>query len=204
MTKIIVKGSEKTSSFPSVPVGVHKARCVKVIDLGTQRNEFEGKVSWKPQLLVIWEVPEQTNDTSEPLTISKFYTKSLHEKSSFSIDLTSWRGRPFSATEAKEFDVAKLSGVTCLLNVIENEKGKRKISSIMPMAKGDKIAEQYHTSVLFNLEEFQNGKKEVFNQLPDGIRNIILRSKELDGLDQTDLGDENNGSKNVGEEPIPF
>ena len=55
-----------------------------------------------------------------------------------------------------------------------------------------------------NLKEFQNGKKEVFNQLPDGIRNIILRSKELDGLDQTDLGDENNGSKNVGEEPIPF
>ena len=61
MTKIIVKGSEKTSSFPSVPVGVHKARCVKVIDLGTQRNEFEGKISWKPQLLVIWEVPDPSH-----------------------------------------------------------------------------------------------------------------------------------------------
>jgi len=40
MTKIIVKGSEKTSSFPSVPVGVHKARCIKVIDLGTQKNNY--------------------------------------------------------------------------------------------------------------------------------------------------------------------
>jgi len=74
----------------------------------------------------------------------------------------------------------------------------------MPMAKGDKIAEQYHTSVLFDLEEFQNGKKEVFNQLPEGIRNIILRSKELEGLDQTDMGDENNGSTTVGQDPVPF
>ena len=56
----------------------------------------------------------------------------------------------------------------------------------------------------FNLEEFQNGKKEVFNQLPEGIRNIILRSKELEGLDQSDTGDENNGSNTVGQEPVPF
>ncbi len=200
MTKIIVKGSEKTSSFPSVSVGVHKARCVKVIDLGTQRNEFEGKVSWKPQLLVIWETPDQTNDTSEPLTISKFYTKSLHEKSKLSIDLTSWRGRPFSATEIKAFDIAKLVGVECLLNVIQGKK-RTQIGSIMPLPKGDKIAEQYHTSVLFDLEEFQKGKKETFNQLSEGIRKIILSSKELEGLE---VGDDNNGSTTIGQEPVPF
>ena len=74
----------------------------------------------------------------------------------------------------------------------------------MPLAKGDKIAEQYHTSVVFDLKDFQNGKKEVFNQLSEGIRNIILRSKELDGLDQSDNGDENNGSNTVGQEPVPF
>ena len=53
-------------------------------------------------------------------------------------------------------------------------------------------------------KNFQNGKKEVFNQLSEGIRNIILRSKELDGLDQSDNGDENNGSNTVGQEPVPF
>ena len=200
---IVAKGGEKSSSFPSVSVGVHKARCVKVIDLGTQKNEFEGNISWKRQVLVIWETPDQTNETSEPLTISKFYTLSLHEKSNLGIDLTSWRGRPFSETEKKGFDISKLIGHTCLLNVIQGNKNN-KIGSIMPLPKGDKIAEQYHTGVIFDLEKYQKGQKEVFNQLSEGIRNIILRSKELEGLEHKDNGDENNGSTTVGQDPVPF
>ena len=200
---IVAKGGEKSSSFPSVPVGVHKARCIKVIDLGTQKNEFEGNITWKRQILVIWEVPEQTSETSEPLTISKFYTLSLHEKSNLGIDLTSWRGRPFSETEKKGFDISKLIGHTCLLNVIQGNKNN-KIGSIMPLPKGDKIAEQYHTGVVFDLEKYQKGQKEVFNQLSEGIRNIILRSKELEGLEHKDNGDENNGSTTVGQDPVPF
>ena len=203
MTSIVAKGSEKSSSFPSVSVGVHKARCIKVIDLGTQKNEYEGNITWKRQVLVIWETPDQTNETSEPLTISKFYTLSLHEKSNRGIDLTSWRGRAFSETEKKGFDIANLIGQPCTLNVIQGNKNN-KIGSVMPLAKSDKIAEQYHTNVIFDLKDFQNGKKEVFNQLPEGIRNIILRSRELEGLDQSDTGDENNGSNTVGQEPVPF
>ena len=200
---IVAKGGEKSSSFPSVSVGVHKARCVKVIDLGTQKSEFEGNIAWKRQALVIWEVPEQTNETSEPLTISRFYTLSLHEKSNLGIDLTSWRGRPFSETEKKGFNIEKLVGNTCLLNVIQGNKNN-KIGSIMPLPKGDKIAEQYHTGVVFDLEKYQKGQKEVFNQLSEGIRNIILRSKELEGLEHKDNGDENNGSNTVGQDPVPF
>jgi hypothetical protein len=200
---IVAKGGEKSSSFPSVSVGVHKSRCIKVIDLGTQKNEFEGNITWKRQILVIWEVPEQTSETSEPLTISKFYTLSLHEKSNLGIDLTSWRGRPFSETEKKGFDISKLIGHTCLLNVIQGNKNN-KIGSIMPLPKGDKIAEQYHTGVVFDLEKYQKGQKEVFNQLSEGIRNIILRSKELEGLEHKDNGDENNGSTTVGQDPVPF
>lgn len=200
---IVAKGGEKSSSFPSVSVGVHKSRCIKVIDLGTQKNEFEGNITWKRQILVIWEVPEQTSETSEPLTISKFYTLSLHEKSNLGIDLTSWRGRPFSETEKKGFDISKLIGHTCLLNVIQGNKNN-KIGSIMPLPKGDKIAEQYHTGVVFDLEKYQKGQKEIFNQLSEGIRKIILGSKELEGLEHKDNGDENNGSTTVGQDPVPF
>ena len=74
----------------------------------------------------------------------------------------------------------------------------------MPLPKGDKIAEQYHTGVVFDLEKYQKGQKEIFNQLSEGIRNMILRSRELEGLDQSDTGDENNGSTTVGQEPVPF
>ena len=88
------------------------------------------------------------------------------------------------------------------LQVTLFKNGKAKISSIMPMKKGDPIAEQITPSVVFSMEDFQAGKKEVFNNLSEGIRNIILRSKELEGMNQ-DQGDEGNGAS-VGDSPIPF
>ena len=200
MTSIIA-GSGDTPRYPSVSVGVHKARCVKIIDLGTQKSDFNGEISWKRQVLIIFETPEELNSEGQPLTISKFYTLSLHEKSNLGNDLTSWRGRAFSEAEKQSFDISKLLGVACLLNVMEIN-GKSKISSIMPMKKGDQIAEQVTPSVVFSLEDFQNGKKEVFNNLSEGIRNIILRSKELEGIENQDHGDGGNG--NVGDNPIPF
>ena len=82
---IIAKSTE--TSYPKVHIGVHKARCVKVIDLGTQKQEYGGEISWKRQILVIWELPEELNN-DQPMTISKFYTLSLHEKSNLGKDLT--------------------------------------------------------------------------------------------------------------------
>lgn len=195
---IIAKSSE--TSYPKVPIGVHKARCVKVIDLGTQKQEYGGEISWKRQILVIWELPEELNN-DQPMTISKFYTLSLHEKSNLGKDLTSWRGRPFTETEKQGFDVTKLIGVTCQVNVMHKDNGKEDISSIMPLGKDDKIAEQFNPSVSFDIGDYQKGQKETFNQLSEGIRRMILRSKELDGIDQTDNGDEGNDNDLGG---VPF
>ena len=186
---LIAKSGE--TSYPKVPIGVHKARCIKAIDLGTQKQEYAGEISWKRQILVIWELPEELNN-DQPMTISKFYTLSLHEKSNLGKDLTSWRGRPFTETEKQGFDVTNLIGVPCQLNVMHKDNGKEDISSIMPLGKNDKIAEQFNASVSFDIDDFQKGKKETFNQLSEGIRRMILRSKELDGIDQTDNGDEGN------------
>jgi len=198
MTTIIAKTSEQT--YPKVPIGMHKARCIKVIDLGTQKQDFKGDVSWKRQALVIWELPEQlSNDL--PMTISKFYSLTLHEKSNLGQDLVSWRGRPFTETEKAGFNITKLIGQTCQVQVMHKDNGKEKISNIIPLPKDMKINEQYYPSVSFSIDDFQKGQKESFNQLSEGIRNMILRSKELDGLDQSDNGDEGNGN-NIGE--VPF
>ena len=73
MTSIIASSNE-TPRFPSVSVGVHKARCIKVIDLGTQKNDYQGQISWKRTVLIIWETPEELDGEGKPMTISKFYT----------------------------------------------------------------------------------------------------------------------------------
>ena len=60
---------------------------------------------------------------------------------------------------------------------MEKDNGKQHIVSIMPLK--DDINQQYHKSKLFSIEDYQKGNKEVFNQIREGIRNIILRSSEL-------------------------
>lgn len=201
MTSIIANGGNDTPSYPTVSVGVHKARCVRVIDLGTQQNDYQGQISWKRQVMLIWEVPSETDNKGEPLTISKFYTLSLNEKANLANDLVSWRGRPFTETEKKAFDISKVVGKPCSINVILNQNGKPKVSTVMPIGKNDEIAQQFHPSVVFSITDFQEKKMEVFNQLPEGIRNIILKSKELEGTEKQDLGDENN-AQDLGD--IPF
>ena len=201
MTSIIANGGNDTPSYPTVSVGVHKARCVRVIDLGTQQNDYQGQISWKRQVMLIWEVPSETDNKGEPLTISKFYTLSLNEKANLANDLVSWRGRPFTETEKKAFDISKVAGKPCSINVILNQNGNPKVSTVMPIGKNDEIAQQFHPNMVFSITDFQEKKMEVFNQLPEGIRNIILKSKELEGTEKQDLGDENN-AQDLGD--IPF
>ena len=201
MPSIIANGGNDTPSYPTVSVGVHKARCVRVIDLGTQQNDYQGQISWKRQVMLIWEVPSETDNKGEPLTISKFYTLSLNEKANLANDLVSWRGRPFTETEKKAFDISKVAGKPCSINVILNQNGKPKVSTVMPIGKNDEIAQQFHPNMVFSITDFQEKKMEVFNQLPEGIRNIILKSKELEGTEKQDLGDENN-AQDLGD--IPF
>jgi len=74
---------------------------------------------------------------------------------------------------------------------MEGKNGKPRVSSIMPLPKTEELADQFHESVVFSIDEYQKGNRDEFNKLPDGIRNIILRSKEL--VDTQDLGDEHNG-----------
>ena len=201
MTSIMANSGNDAPSYPTVSVGVHKARCVRAIDLGTQQNDYQGQISWKRQVMLIWEVPSETDNKGEPLTISKFYTLSLNEKANLANDLVSWRGRPFTETEKKGFDISKVVGKPCSINVILNQKGKPKVSTVMPIGKNDEIAQQFHPNMVFSITDFQEKKMEVFNQLPEGIRNIILKSKELEGTEKQDLGDENN-AQDLGD--IPF
>ena len=196
----IIATTSSSDKFVGVSTGVHKARCVRMIDLGTQRSEYQGEVSWKRQILVSWEVPSELSNSGEPLLISKFYTLSLHEKSNLGKDLTAWRGRAFTELEKQQFDITALLGVPCMLNVVEGRNGNTKVGSVMPLPKNDTLEPQFHENLQFTIDDFENGSNEAFMALSEGIRNIILRSKELENMN-TDLGDENNGA-DIGD--VPF
>ena len=196
---LIIKDDSQQSKYPQLSIGVHNARCIRVIDLGTQRNEYKGEVSWKRKVMITWEV--HNKDAEEPFEISKFYNHSMYEKANLSIDLVSWRGRPFTEREKKGFDIGNLVGKVCQLNVIEGNNGKPKIQTVLPTK--DEVGIQYNKSLVFSIEDYQKGELKIFNQLREGIRNMILESKELEGQSQEDVK-EHGESDIEPDDAVPF
>ena len=41
----LVMSEDSKPKYPTIPLGVQKARCISVIDLGTQENNWQGETS---------------------------------------------------------------------------------------------------------------------------------------------------------------
>jgi len=130
----------KGGDFELCPAGIHSAVCYAVADLGLQNNPFTPD---KPQhkCVVMWELEPRMSD-GRRFGLSKFYTLSLNEKATLRKDLISWRGKNFTKEELDMgFDIEKLMGANCTLNVVhetKNDKTYAKIAGVMPPMK-DKI-----------------------------------------------------------------
>jgi hypothetical protein len=169
--------------FAQAPVGTHPARCVKMIDIGTQRGEYLGQVNIRRQCIVGWELPNESIPEGEakgkPFVVSRFYTASLNEKANLRKDLENWRGRTFTAQELLGFDSQNILGKPCMVSVIHNDKGKARVSGIMALPKGMHVPPQINPSVYFSLEEFDD---KVFESLSDGYKKLIAASPEYQSL----------------------
>lgn len=169
--------------FEQAPIGSHVARCVKIIDIGTQKGEYQGKVNIRRQCIIGWELPNELMTEGEyagkPFTVSRFYTASLGEKANLRKDLESWRGRAFTEQELMGFDSKNILGKPCMLSVIHNDKGKARVSGVMALPKGMPLPEQVNPSVYFSLDDFDQA---VFDKLSDGYKKLIQTSPEYQAL----------------------
>jgi len=167
-----------------MPAGVYHAVCYAVIDLGHQFSQMYGVEQHK--CWICWELPQERIEIEvdgvkedKPRVISEFYTVSLHEKSNLRGHLESWRGRSFTENELAGFDISKLFGVNCQINVIHkvNKKGntQAKIGSIMPLARGVEKRDSESEYIYFSFEEHG---KEITGNVPDGIKAMIMKSRE--------------------------
>ena len=57
----------------------------------------------------------------KPFSIGKEYTLSLSSKSNLYKDLVSWRGKPFTEEELEGFDLSKLLGKPCQIQIIHKQ-----------------------------------------------------------------------------------
>lgn len=169
--------------FEQPPIGSHAARCVKVIDIGTQKGEYQGQPTYKRQVIIAWELPTELISTGDfkgkPFLVSKFYTASLSEKANLRKDLANWRGRDFTAEELSGFDSKNILGKACMLSVIHNDKKKARVSGVMQIPKGLPVPDQVNETVFFSLENFD---QKVYDSLSDGYKRMIELSPEYQHL----------------------
>ena len=170
---------QEGGDFKGVDAGTYPARCIKVIDLGTQHGDYLGLPNIRKQVLITFELPTEIMEIGEwagsPYSLAKFYTASLGDKATLRRDLEAWRGRPFTEEELKGFDLKNVLGKPCMISVIKTEAGKSKINSVMAVMKGMTVPDVFNPLVYFDIDEWDSG---IFAGLSDGIKKIIMESDE--------------------------
>jgi hypothetical protein len=131
---ITVKYDQKP--FTPAPEGLHQAVCCDVIDLGMMDTPW-GR---KEKVRLRWQLDEASPDTGKRFDVSGIYTKSLSPKANLRQMLETWRAKRFSEPELQGFDLEKLLGVNCQVQVIHKagEEGQvyANVLAVVPPAKG--------------------------------------------------------------------
>lgn len=161
--------------FEQAPQGTHVARCIRLVDLGTQHGEYEGKATVRNQIIITFELCEEHMADGKPFTVGEFYTNSLGEKAKLRAHLEAWRGRAFTDEELKGFDLESILGKPVMVSLIANQKGRTKIGSLTSMPKGMTASKCVNEPFSFWIEEWDQEK---FDAMPEGIRKIIAESDE--------------------------
>jgi hypothetical protein len=216
----LIASDKGGGDFELTEEGVHLAICYGVIDLGHQHNaEYDKDVH---KILIMWELPNLRIDiekdgetTDKPRGISRRFTLSLGEKSHLRPFLESWRSKKFTGLELAGFDITKLIGVNCQLQVLHNTRdGKTyaNVHAVLPSVKGTPPSVPENPTIYFSIED--SGLK-LPDNLPEWIEKVIMKSREWtdQGMSEMNTYPDDHGSEEPpihgyeeepDREPIPF
>jgi len=201
-------------NFDPVTQGLHQAVCYALYDLGTQFQEKFGKSVHK--VLIGWEIPGERIEVDRdgtklnlPRAISKQYTLSLHEKANLRKDLESWRGRAFTEEEVEGFDLKKLLGANCMIQVIHKTKdGKTyaNVTNVVQLPRGMTKCNLENPQQYFSFEEHQDETPE---RTPEWIMDIIKASSEWAQITRGEIPGEEYGepfgdNEQIDVDDLPF
>lgn len=127
------------SHFAPAPEGLHVAVCCDVWDPWTEERAAEWGGGLVDKTRVVWQTEEIDPATNRPYEVSQIYTFSLHEKAKLCQHLESWRGRKFTSDEKDGFDIEKLIGASCQVQVVHKvtDAGTyANVQAVVPLGKG--------------------------------------------------------------------
>jgi len=142
------------SDFEQVPTGTHNAICYKLVDAGTSLNEYQGEISKKHNVFIFWELPELRMADDRPMSINCQYTLSLNKLSKLRQHLQAWRNKSFTEEELNSFDLTKILGTTCKVDVGLTSGGNAKVQGVFCADGGAKKVATVNDQVVFDLEDY--------------------------------------------------
>jgi hypothetical protein len=204
-------------SFTPVAPGMHLARCYRIIDLGTQKTEYQGQIKHLQKVMLQFEVHGEDDHgkalvtaKGEPMSISKNFTLSLAEKATLRKDLQAWRGRDFTAEELRGFELKNVLGawamITAAKSLGNNGKEYTNIVSINPVPASIKKAglpSGFNQVSMFVIDE---PDMKLFETFGNGLKEKIQGSPEWrahNELPLSQLGSEGSGFDDM-DSTIPF
>lgn len=188
--------------FKPAPEGTHIARCVRIIDLGTQPGSQQYPTP-RHKVLFVWELPGELEDVDGkkvPMLVMKRYTMSLHENAAMRHDLKAWRGREFTDAELKAFSLKNVVGAPCMVTVVHSSDGRyANLQAVTACPKGLDVPKPHHPLVFWEIE---NGADETFATFGDRLQETIRKAPEWAGPSDPDM--RHDDDPGFGDDDIPF
>lgn len=163
--------------------GTYPARPVQIIDLGQQvQTDFQtgepktyddGNIVVKPEVFINFEFPTErvtVNDEDRPRWTGKQYVLSAHEKAALTQLMT--------AAAPGSTNVSDALGKPVTVTIGSTSGGNAKITNVAPIMKGMTVPELENPTAVFDFDE---PDMEVFNKLPEWIRNRIQTAENFSG-----------------------
>jgi outer membrane receptor for ferrienterochelin and colicin len=135
--------ADKGAALTPAPEGVWQAVCCDVVEL----DGVETQWGVKDMVQIRWQLSETNEDHvdddygPQPHMVLRRYTRSLNQRSNLRKDLESWRGKKFTAKELEGFDLEKLIGANCQIQVMHSvaDMGNvwANVQAVLPHRKGE-------------------------------------------------------------------
>jgi len=191
--------------------------CFSIVDLGTQKTNWDGDEKWTPKVRLAFELPDQTIEgevtengkttkVTKPMVVSMELTRSLGERATLRKHLETWRGQSFTSKELAAFNMKNLLGKAAMLTLVrKTSQAGREYCAIQGLAKLPKSVKAptttENTQVFYEIEEGRGG---AFAEMPEWLQGKILESKELSGASGTPVAHKAATSTDVDGNTMPF
>jgi hypothetical protein len=208
---------KQTSSFKPAPAGAAVARCVQIIDLGTQTEEgFKGRgVRHVHKIRFGFELPfvkmTEGDYAGQPYVIHRRFTLSFHPKSNLKAFLETWFAKKIEGEETINKIINNFPnflGQVCQVTIVHSEDGE--FANIMSIGQflGEKKAVPAPFNPLIYFELSPEGyKKEIFEKLPEKTQETIKQSPEwiaLNGGPTMTPGSHDPRDESPSDDDVPF